>query len=311
MLETSSTAENRTFFTVIIPLHNKQRYIKKCLTSVLQQSFSEFELLIVDDASSDESLKVAQSISDRRVRILSRSSPGFGGYAARNFGASHARSEWLTFLDADDYWLPHHLENIKAAILTNPKVPLFFTGFEKRGKKKEKICEEITEKINATEAMKRLSKKDIFHINAMAIKKSLYLQSGGFSEDRGWRRGGDSELWPRLIASAKRIVLVSGATSVWDINNSDITSKSFEGSLDHPALVSFNEGSIREQSNAFRRSHYAFAVRKQLMWDAKAPVGEKPLWKSVLLFVRGPITSRTTKEFIRLLKRSIYERLRN
>ena len=310
MLQTNSSPENKVFFTVIVPLHNKEKYIKKCIHSVLHQSFEDFELLVVDDASSDESLNIVRSFRDSRIRIVSRTNPGPGGYAARNFGASQARSEWLTFLDADDDWFPHHLQQLRSASSNFPKAPLFFMGFEKIGKKKEKVFVSTTKEINASKAMQQLSKKDIFHINAIAIKKSTYFQSGGFFEERGWIRGGDSELWPRLVASARRIVLVSEITSVWDIRNSDITSKKFEDSIEHPVLISFNDNNIVGQNNAFTRSQYAFAVRKQLMWDAKAPVGAKSLWMSAMLFVRGPVTIRTTKEFIRLLKRSIFARLR-
>lgn len=301
---------DQTYFTVIIPLHNKQKHIQSCIDSVLNQSLKKFEILVVDDASSDQSLDVVQSFGDARIKILSRANPGPGGYAARNFGAMHASAEWLTFLDADDYWRPHHLEEVRSAMSQFPDVPLFFTGFEKIGKKTERVCASSTRDLTAAEAMRQLSEKDMFHVNTMAIRKEIYISSGGFLEDRGWRRGGDSELWPRLLASAERVVMVPKVTATWDIRNSGITVESFDASMEHPALTSFNEGNIVDQGDNFRRSQHIFAVRKQLMWDAKAPVGAKPIWKSTMLFLRGPITMRTTKEFFRLLRRSISSRLR-
>ena len=297
-------------FSVVIPLYNKQQHIHQCITSVLNQSFKNFEVLVIDDASSDRSVEIVRSFGDPRIRILSRENPGRGGYAARNFGALHACTDWLTFLDADDYWLPHHLEEVRLAIAKFPDVPLFFTGFEKIGKKAERVCSSSIKDLTAPEAMQYLSEKDIFHINAVAIKRETFTQSGGFFEDRGWLRGGDSELWPRLLANAKRVVLVPEVTAVWDIRNSGITVKNFDTSMEHPALISFNENNIINQGKSFRRFQHIFAVRKQLMWDAKAPVGTRPIWKSAMFFLQGPITIRTTKEFIRLVRRSVSLRSR-
>ena len=306
-----SLKENHdVIFSVVIPLHNKQQHIRKCINSILDQSLKNFEVLVIDDASSDQSVDIVRSFDDARIAILSRATPGPGGYAARNFGAMHASAEWLTFLDADDHWRPNHLEEIRSTMSQFPDVPLFFTGFEKIGKKTEQVCASSMKDLTAAEAMRQLSEKDIFHVNTMAIRKEIYISSDGFFEDRGWRRGGDSELWPRLLASAERVVMVPKVTATWDIRNSGITVESFDASMEHPALTSFNEGNIVDQGDNFRRSQHIFAVRKQLMWDAKAPVGAKPIWKSMMLFLRGPITMRTTKEFFRFIRRSIAFRLR-
>ena len=91
-------------FTVIIPVHNKAKHLKRSLESVLSQTYSHFELIVVDDASTDESLNILQSYSDPRIRIFRRKTPGAGGYAARNLGIREAKFGWVAFLDADDEW---------------------------------------------------------------------------------------------------------------------------------------------------------------------------------------------------------------
>lgn len=105
---------NRDFptFSVIVPVHNKERYVKDALYSILNQTYSDFEIIVVDDCSSDNSLHVCQSIQDSRVEIFRRFEPGPGGYAARNFGIQKAKGEWIAFLDADDEWYPDHLRNM-------------------------------------------------------------------------------------------------------------------------------------------------------------------------------------------------------
>ena len=92
-------------FSVIIPLYNKEKYITGCLQSVLQQAFSDFEIVVVDDGSSDNSVDtIKRTIHDNRLRIITQKNAGPA--AARNTGIKAAVGEWIVFLDADDLFLP-------------------------------------------------------------------------------------------------------------------------------------------------------------------------------------------------------------
>jgi len=93
--------------SVIIPLYNKQAYIKRAIDSVLNQTFDNLELIIVNDGSTDASMEIVKSINDTRIRMISQPNQGPG--SARNAGISAANSEILAFLDADDEWLPDYL----------------------------------------------------------------------------------------------------------------------------------------------------------------------------------------------------------
>jgi len=97
-------------FSVIIPVHNGQNTLGRAVDSVLQQTCKDFELLIVDDGSTDDSLKIAQNHMDGRVRCISQRNQGVS--AARNQGISQAQGKLITFLDADDEWFPIHLETM-------------------------------------------------------------------------------------------------------------------------------------------------------------------------------------------------------
>lgn len=99
-------------FTVVIPVYNKQPHLERSIGSALRQTFQNFELILIDDASTDRSFVEAERLADERTRILKRDEPGPGGYAARNLGVEHARGEWVAFLDADDEWHPEHLEEL-------------------------------------------------------------------------------------------------------------------------------------------------------------------------------------------------------
>jgi glycosyltransferase involved in cell wall biosynthesis len=95
--------------SVILPSYNRARLLPRAIASVLGQSFGNFELLIVDDGSTDDTRSVVASHGDPRVRLLATSGRT-GSAAARNFGIAQARGDWLAFQDSDDEWLPHKLE---------------------------------------------------------------------------------------------------------------------------------------------------------------------------------------------------------
>lgn len=86
--------------SVIVPLYNKEKHICSTITSILNQSYNDFELIIVDDGSSDKSVEIVSKIEDPRV-ILVRKKNG-GPASARNLGVKKASGKWIYFLDADD-----------------------------------------------------------------------------------------------------------------------------------------------------------------------------------------------------------------
>lgn len=111
-------------FSVVIPVYNKVEYVDRAVASVLEQSCTDFELLLVNDASTDGSLAKLQGYTDPRIRVLSRREPGPGGYAARNLGFGEARGRWVAFLDADDRWYPDHLAQVARLIPRYPDISL-------------------------------------------------------------------------------------------------------------------------------------------------------------------------------------------
>ncbi|HLY43019.1 MAG TPA: glycosyltransferase family 2 protein [Terracidiphilus sp.] len=95
--------------SVIMPIFNAQGMVVPAIESVLRQTFTDFEIIAVDDCSSDQSWNQVQALQDSRIRSF-QAARNSGASAARNLGIRQARGEWLAFLDADDQWSPHHLE---------------------------------------------------------------------------------------------------------------------------------------------------------------------------------------------------------
>ena len=113
--------------SVVIPLYNKASSIERAVDSVLAQTITDWELVVVDDGSVDEGPALVASYTDPRIRLFKQSNSGVA--AARNKGAEMAANETLAFLDADDYWEPTHLDNLKLLIDQFPEAALFGTAY--------------------------------------------------------------------------------------------------------------------------------------------------------------------------------------
>jgi len=116
-------------FSVIIPLYNKSKHIEATLKSVTIQTFTDFEVIVVNDVSTDDSLMIAQTVKDDRIRIINHS-VNKGLSASRNTGIQNAKSDFIAFLDADDLWKPDFLRTIHQLLIQYPDTGIFATKYE-------------------------------------------------------------------------------------------------------------------------------------------------------------------------------------
>ena len=98
--------------SVIIPVYNTEKYLRRCIDSVLAQTYQDFELLLIDDGSKDSSGAICDEYAsqDTRVRVFHKENGGVS--SARNLGLDHARGEWITFVDADDWMADDMLQQM-------------------------------------------------------------------------------------------------------------------------------------------------------------------------------------------------------
>jgi hypothetical protein len=104
--------------SVIIPAYNQADYLPKAIHSVLDQTYTDFEILVVDDGSTDETADIANALTDERVRYIYQDNKGLS--AARNTGIKHSSGKYLTYLDSDDQFLPEKLEVLVNVLEENP-----------------------------------------------------------------------------------------------------------------------------------------------------------------------------------------------
>lgn len=116
------------FFSIIIPLYNKEAFIEDTLQRIIKQSFSDFEVIVIDDGSSDDSLAKAKTIHDERIHIYTQENQGAS--VARNEGIAKATGSYIALLDADDFWEYNHLETLKECIDAFPEAGLFCTNYK-------------------------------------------------------------------------------------------------------------------------------------------------------------------------------------
>jgi glycosyltransferase involved in cell wall biosynthesis len=118
----------KPFFSIIIPLYNKEHYILNALNSVVNQNFTDFEVIIIDDGSTDNSLDIVSNIEDNRIRIFKQENRGAA--FTRNRGIEKSKGEYIALIDADDYWYPNHLSELKKLIKTFPNEGLYCNNYE-------------------------------------------------------------------------------------------------------------------------------------------------------------------------------------
>lgn len=188
--------------SVIIPLYNKQRHIFKTLEMALAQTFGDFEIIVVNDGSTDGSENEVLKFTDLRIRYFKTENKGVS--AARNFGISKSEGEIIAFLDADDLWLPNHLENLKALYSDFSEAGILCANYAKYYSADERKAPKF---IGLPEFPWRGIVPDFFrssHIDriawtsAVAVPKKILDEIGNFDETITLGAGEDLDLWIRI-----------------------------------------------------------------------------------------------------------------
>ena len=185
------------FFSVIIPVYNKEKFIENTIKSVLQQSFLDFELILVNDGSTDESVSKIENFSDSRITYYTKENGGAS--SARNFGLEKAKGNYITFLDADDYWYPDFLQEMASSIEEFPNHKIFSAAIEVESDKVVFPSQYSIKKSSEREIVNYFvasMKTTIICTSCAVFDKSIFKKVGHF--DTEIKSGQDTDMWIRM-----------------------------------------------------------------------------------------------------------------
>ncbi|EJG03268.1 glycosyltransferase family 2 protein [Flavobacterium sp. F52] len=186
------------FFSIIIPLYNKENFIANTIQSVFDQTFQNFEIIVVNDGSTDKSEEKLLQFKDSRIHYFSKKNEGAS--AARNYGIEKASAHFITFLDADDYWYPTFLETMFTNISKLPDQKVFSAAIEFETSKKVISAQYSISKTNdefeIVNYFKASLKETVLCTSCAVFHQSVFAEIGNF--DTKIKSGQDTDLWIRI-----------------------------------------------------------------------------------------------------------------
>ncbi len=203
--------------SVIIPVYNGEKYIKQTLFSVFEQTFKDFEVILVDDGSQDKTKEILKKYN-KKIRYIYQENKGTA--AARNTGIKAAKGEYIAFLDQDDLWLPQKLEEQVRILDKKPKVGLVFCG-------SFLLCEGrligffhaklgVTSTIPAKDVFNQLIEENFIPTLTVLLRKETFDKLGFLREDLVGTD--DHEMWLRVAEYGYRFEAVRKKLAIYRIH---------------------------------------------------------------------------------------------
>ena len=188
--------------SIVIPLYNKEKSIATTLESVLAQSYTNYEVIVVDDGSTDNSANVVRELVNDKIRLISK--PKGGVCSARNRGIQEAKSQYVAFLDADDLWEKDYLEEQVKMIADFPVAMMCGINYAETYQGKLVRYLPTGLKVGYRGYLTQYfdipgRRSDLFHSSAVVVNKSVFEKVGYF--DERIRYGEDNDMWWRIIAT--------------------------------------------------------------------------------------------------------------
>ena len=203
------SSQTPPFFSVVIPLYNKDRSVANAIYSVLAQDCADFEIIVVDDGSTDSGPKIVSEMSDERLRVVHQKNAGAS--AARNRGISLSRADHIVFLDADDLWQPTLLSTIRHLIQRFPSAGIYATGYtvvDRKGRHDIGVPADLLDGNN--EGVLRnyfraaWSGWPPIHTSSICMPKHVLQEAKGFPD--GVQGGQDTALWAKVALFSNVVV---------------------------------------------------------------------------------------------------------
>jgi glycosyltransferase involved in cell wall biosynthesis len=190
--------------SVIVPLYQKARTVRRCIDSILAQRFQAFELVVVDDGSTDGGERIAASYDDPRLRVVRQANAGPG--AARNRGVRETTAEYVAFLDADDEWDPGYLEYVVARLDADPAIAAVSCSYSTPDAasmvplwRRRGLRDGVFRVTSATSPQLLVAVNAYMHPCATTLRRAAFTRYGGFYERGRCLYGEDAFLFLQVV----------------------------------------------------------------------------------------------------------------
>lgn len=295
-------SQDYPLISVVIPTHNRAALLPRAVHSVLGQSYPHFEIIIVDDASSDDSESTVAALNDQRIRYL-RHTTNRGGSAARNTGIKAAKGKFVAFLDDDDEWLPEKLtRQLQVAFKSDDagQTVVVYTGLQYINSDGQIVCT-IRPKKQGEILFDLLYGNYIGSTSSVFVSKQALLASGGF--DESLESCQDWDLLIRLALTCSYIAIAEPLVKHYTHGKRIDTNLSaqLQGRLRllekiKPNLVSMSwwqRRRILANHYLMLAGHYASHRKKieAIKWTIRSSTQNPLNWRSWLLFAKNVATN--------------------
>ncbi|MEO4004662.1 glycosyltransferase family A protein [Flavobacterium sp. CAU 1735] len=254
------------FFSVIIPLYNKEAHIQSTLNSILNQTFTDFEVVIINDGSTDRSLEIVESYTDKRIQLFTTENRGVS--AARNLAMQKASGSYFAFIDADDFWYPQHLEKLYDTIIAFDHLSVFSTLQEietANGVFLASHSNLTTDLLQEVDLFETSLTRSILAISSLAIHRNVIETVGFFNETIS--NGEDTDYFIR-IGFRYKIGLYNGITSRYAFVSGSLSNRAFQ----RERYCDFEQFSEIEKSNPTAKkvidlNRFSLAIKCKIYGD--------------------------------------------
>ena len=273
-----NAATDKPVVSIIMPCFNGLPHLPVSVGSVLSQTFADWELIVVDDGSTDQSHAWLQAQNDRRLVVLRQSNQGVS--AARNLGVQHASGHYIAFLDADDTWTPRFLETMVAALAARPQAVLAYCGWQNIGLSGGRGQPFIPPDYETPEKAEKLFAGCRWPIHAALTSRSAIQAAGGF--DRALKNAEDYALWLEIATQAP-IVKVPEVLAYYHFHGAGQASSNKLRAVEQ----------LLAAQRTYAKKHPDFARQlgsarlRQLIYDNLIRAGFDSYWKRDLVTARA------------------------
>lgn len=193
--------------SVVIPTYNRSADLRRALLSVLDQSLGNFEILVVDNHSQDDTDDMIHLLGDSRIQLFKVHNEGIIA-VSRNKGAKHARGKYIAFLDSDDWWTPEKLHESVSCLENGADLvyhPLWIVNNKKKMQLRKSVGKSYTNEVVYNDLLRKGS---LIPNSSVVVRTELFKKIGGFSEEKEMTTVEDFDCWVRLSKITNRFTFL-------------------------------------------------------------------------------------------------------